>query len=206
MALVPSVDVRVATQMIQLPDSFSSSAMYPSFWNTWKLQDELMTVRTGLSVLPVLLGGPNNPLSCRNGTVQNWPRAGAGWLLGQAEMLFGCAQQREWSWKPKREGPWASKGEDGLRSIFISLILYSLLLVRKTFLGVLLPCWCSCVSVTAFMREKQTVLNLSGCCCGHGLYLLYFCLSHCFTVHLAEFFIQNNVLGELCAGNIAGRH
>lgn len=37
------------------------------------------------------------------------------------------------------------------------------------------------------------------CCCGHGLYLLHFCLSHCFTVHLTELFIQNNVLD--CAGN-----
>lgn len=69
-----------------------------------------------------------------------------------------------------------------------------------------LPPFCSRVFVTASMKEKQTILNLSDCCCGHGFYLLHFCLSHCFTVHLAELFIQNNVLDELCAGNVAGRH
>lgn len=70
--------------------------------------------------------------------MQHWPRAGAGWLLGQAEKLFSSAQQREWGSKPKREGAWASKGEEGPRRIFISLIFYSPLLVRKTFVRVLL--------------------------------------------------------------------
>lgn len=55
------------------------------------------------------------------------------------------------------------------------------------------PHWCSQVFITASVKEEQTVFNLSDCCYGHGLYLLHFCLSHCFMVHLAELFIQNNV-------------
>lgn len=90
--------------------------------------------------------------------------AGAGGLLGKAQMLFSCVQQREWSWKLKREGIWASKEEKGQRRVFISLVFCFLLLVRKTFMRVLLPRWCSQVFITASMKEEQTVLNLSDCC------------------------------------------
>lgn len=142
----------------------------------------------------------------------------AGWSLfitGPRQMLAGCSvrqrcsspvsSKKKWSWKTKREESWTSKGERP-RRIFIYLIFYSLLLVRKTFMRVPLPCWCSWVFITASMKEKQTVLNLSDCCCGHGLYLLHFCLSHCFMVHLAELFTQNKVSDELHARNAVGRH
>jgi len=154
-ALVPSVDLRVATQTTQL-----LCHMPQLFGICGKIKDKL-TIVTGFSPFPVLLGGPNNPLNSRNGTVQHWARAGFGWLLRQAEMLFSCAQQREQSWKPKSEGAWASKGEEGPRRIFISLIFCSLLLVRKTFMRVLLLRWYSRVFVTTSVKEKQTVLNLS---------------------------------------------
>lgn len=104
-----------------------------------------------------------------------------------------------------REGIYVSKEEKGQKRVFISLIFCSLLLVRKTFMRVLLPHWCSQVFIIASMKEEQTVLNLSDCCCGHSLYLLQFCLSHCFMVHLAELFIKNNMLDRLCSGSIVGR-
>lgn len=69
------------------------------------------------------------------------------------------------------------------------MIFCSLLLVRKMFMRVLLSHWCSQVFITASVKDEQTVPNLSDCCCGHGLYLLHFCLSHCFIVHLAGLFI-----------------
>lgn len=45
-----------------------------------KLKDKLKVVRTVLSVLPVFLGGPNNPLNSRNGTVH----------AGPGQVLAGC--------------------------------------------------------------------------------------------------------------------
>lgn len=100
-------------------------------------------------------------------------------------------------------------GRQGRKRAKESVYFFNILLIavgeRNIHATLVQPHWCSQVFIIASVKEEQTVLNLSDCCCGHGLYLLHFCLSHCFMVHLAELFIQNNMLDRLCTGSIVER-